>query len=178
MLRRRPARRAARIVGVAVTWVASSAYAFGAVASLVSLTLVVGTIAAVNGGYVYRVECPTPQGTTETEWTYRIMNILPYVGYSRPGCEVHTATRVALSKIGIWEITSSEIHLAAATYWFSVTTAIRSYAESGEEAEEVGQIRAAEEKLGRVLDGLTAPSGLRGSTGSCSKPSPKCTART
>jgi hypothetical protein len=44
----------------------------------------------------------------ETSWSYRISAILPYVGYSRPGCQVHTATRLALDWMGIWKLHPAE----------------------------------------------------------------------
>jgi hypothetical protein len=58
----------------------------------------------VNGGYVYRTQCPRVGGSVETDWTYQINAILPYIGYSRSNCAVHTATRVALDAVGVWKI--------------------------------------------------------------------------
>jgi len=62
----------------------------------------------VNGGYVYRTECPRAGGSTETDWSYRIYQFIPYLGYSRSGCESHTATRVALDAIGVWKLDDDE----------------------------------------------------------------------
>lgn len=61
-------------------------------------------IALVNGGYVYRVECPRAGGSTETEWTYRWNSVIPYVGYERSGCETRPSTRVALDAVGLWKL--------------------------------------------------------------------------
>ena len=58
----------------------------------------------VNGGYVYRTQCPHVDGSTETSWRYGISDIVPYVGYSQSGCQVHTATRLLLDAIGIWKL--------------------------------------------------------------------------
>jgi hypothetical protein len=77
---------------------------------LAGLGALVGTVvfllvfALVNGGYIYRVQCPRGGGTTETEWTYRWQSVLPYVGYSRSGCRTHTATALALDAIGVRSI--------------------------------------------------------------------------
>src|SRR5581483_9941142 len=65
-------------------------------------------VLAINGGYVYRTRCPHIQGSTETSWSYRIYEILPYIGYSRTGCQVHTATRVALDWVGLWKLPSAQ----------------------------------------------------------------------
>jgi hypothetical protein len=68
------------------------------------VVLVVVVIVLVNGGYVYRTQCPHLQGSTETSWSYHINDIAPYVGYSRSGCQVHTATRLALDWVGVWKL--------------------------------------------------------------------------
>jgi hypothetical protein len=75
----------------------------GALAGLVGIVGVAVLIATINGGYVYRVQCPQA-GHTETEWTYRWESVVPYIGYSREGCTTHTATRLALDKVGVWEL--------------------------------------------------------------------------
>jgi hypothetical protein len=59
---------------------------------------------AVNAGYIYRVDCPRANGSTEREWTYQLNSVIPYFAYSRSGCETHSATRVALSSVGLWKI--------------------------------------------------------------------------
>jgi hypothetical protein len=74
------------------------------VGSLVLLAGPLLVVALVNGGYVYRVECPKGEGSTETEWTYRWNNVIPYIGYDRSGCETHSGTRVALDALGIWNL--------------------------------------------------------------------------
>ncbi|MDQ2983105.1 MAG: hypothetical protein M3R70_04145 [Actinomycetota bacterium] len=58
----------------------------------------------VNGGYVYRTKCPLPSGGTETNWTYGINDILPYIRSTSPPCKSHTGTRLGLSATGIWPI--------------------------------------------------------------------------
>jgi hypothetical protein len=76
----------------------------GVLAGLLGAAAIVLVIALVNGGYIYRVECPRAGGSTETEWTYRWNSVIPYVGYDRSGCETHSGTRVALDAIGLWSI--------------------------------------------------------------------------
>jgi hypothetical protein len=61
----------------------------------------------MHGGYMYRTECPRARGLTETEWSYRVYLVFPYV-YSRSGCETHTATRVAFDAVGIWKMDGNE----------------------------------------------------------------------
>jgi hypothetical protein len=65
--------------------------------------LVLLVLGLVNGGYLYRVECPSVGGT-ETEWTFRWQSVVPYIGYDRSGCEVHTGTAIALDAIGIRDL--------------------------------------------------------------------------
>lgn len=77
-------------------------------ASLLGVVFVVFAFALVNGGYVYKVECPRAGGSTETEWTYRWNSVIPYIAYSRSGCETHSATRVALDSIGVWKLDGSD----------------------------------------------------------------------
>jgi len=78
---------------------------FGAVvlAALVGLA-VVAVLVLVNGGYAYRAQCPGGSEATETSWSYRIADVVPYKGFSRPGCSVHSAARVGLDAIGLWRI--------------------------------------------------------------------------
>ena len=73
-------------------------------AGVVSGAAILVAVLLANGGYVYRTQCPHLGGSTETDWSYRIYAIFPYIGYSRTGCEVHTATRIALDAIGLWKI--------------------------------------------------------------------------
>lgn len=59
----------------------------------------------VNGGLTYRQSCARSDGTVATDWTYRWFAPIPYLlSPSREGCETHTATRVLLSKIGLWTL--------------------------------------------------------------------------
>jgi hypothetical protein len=69
--------------------------------------LVALLVVAINGGYVYRTQCAGAGGSTETDWTYKINQVIPYLGHSKTGCETHTATRVALNSLGIWKFHSS-----------------------------------------------------------------------
>src|SRR5262245_11244865 len=85
----------------------------GSLAGIAGGVLVVIVILAINGGYVYRTQCPRVGGSTETDWTYHIYSVVPFFGYSRSGCEVHTAPRVALDAIGIWKLGGSGEALAA-----------------------------------------------------------------
>jgi len=62
---------------------------------------------AINGGYVYRTQCAGASGSTETNWSYKINQVIPYIGYSKTGCETHTATRVALDSVGLWKLHAS-----------------------------------------------------------------------
>jgi hypothetical protein len=64
-------------------------------------------VVAVNGGYVYRTQCAGAGGSIETNWSYKINQVIPYIGYSKAGCDTHTATRVALNSVGIWKFHSS-----------------------------------------------------------------------
>jgi hypothetical protein len=75
--------------------------------ALLSGAVVVLLIAAINGGYVYRTQCAGASGSTETNWTYKINQVIPYIGYSKAGCETHTGTRVALDSLGIWKLHNS-----------------------------------------------------------------------
>ena len=74
------------------------------VIGLVAGVAVVIALLLVNGGYVYRSQCPQASGSVETSWSYRISSVVPYSRYSRSNCAVHSATRVALAKLGIWKI--------------------------------------------------------------------------
>jgi hypothetical protein len=72
-----------------------------------SVLVGIGFVAAVllvNAGYVYRNECPRAGGSTETSWTLQWDSVIPYIGYSRSGCETHSATRIALDAAGVWKI--------------------------------------------------------------------------
>jgi hypothetical protein len=79
-----------------------------ALVSAIGVGLVIVVVVVLNAGFVYRVECPRAGGSTETEWTYRWQSLFPYIGYSRSGCESHTATRVALDAVGLWAIDDGE----------------------------------------------------------------------
>lgn len=72
--------------------------------ALVGFVLVALLVLAVNGGYVYRTQCAGANGSTETDWTYKIDQVIPYLGYSKTGCASHSATRVALDAVGIWRL--------------------------------------------------------------------------
>ena len=87
----------------------------GLLARLMGGAALLGAILLVNGGYVYRTQCPQVGGSIETDWTYRIYAVVPYLGYSRSGCEVHTATRIALDAIGVWKIHNAPSAVAAIT---------------------------------------------------------------
>ncbi len=64
-------------------------------------------VAVINGGYVYRTQCAGANGSTETNWSYKINQVIPYIGYSKTGCESHTGTRVVLDSVGIWKLHDS-----------------------------------------------------------------------
>ena len=68
------------------------------------MLVVLTGLAVVNAGYVYRTRCVEPDGSTVTGWSYRPNDVVPYVGYSRSGCQVDTAVRVGLSALGVWKI--------------------------------------------------------------------------
>lgn len=77
---------------------------------LVSVIILAG-FTLLNGGYVYRVECPKVGGTTEVFWKYTILDSpVPYT-YSRSGCEVYSGTRLALSAIGILELRHDDMDM-------------------------------------------------------------------
>ncbi len=86
----------------------------GSLFGIASVVLIGAAILLLNGGYVYRTQCPRVGGSTETDWSYRIFAIVPYLGYSRSGCQVHTATRIALDAVGIWKLhdRSSSVNVA------------------------------------------------------------------
>jgi hypothetical protein len=65
---------------------------------------VAGIFLLVNGGYVYRTKCPLPSGGTQTNWAYRINDVLPYIGRTSAPCKSHTGTRLALSAAGLWPV--------------------------------------------------------------------------
>jgi hypothetical protein len=83
-----------------------------ALGTLATGTAVLLAIVAINGGYVYRTQCLHVGGSTESSWSWRINDLIPYLGYSRSGCEVHTATRWALDAVGVWSIKSESVTAA------------------------------------------------------------------
>jgi hypothetical protein len=76
----------------------------GALSGVLGGAIAVLAILLLNGGYVYRTQCPRADGSTETTWSYKLDLAIPYIGYSRSGCESHTATRVGLDAAGLWKI--------------------------------------------------------------------------
>lgn len=77
------------------------------ITTLFTSAFVVLILALVNGGYVYRTQCPLPSGAIETHWTYDIGDVLPYVGRSTSApCVSHTGTRLALSALSIAPLNS------------------------------------------------------------------------
>lgn len=75
-----------------------------AIGSVLGVLLFASFFVGVNAGYVYRTECPRQGGSTETEWTHHFQQVIPYVGFSRSGCETHSATRIGFDKLGIMKI--------------------------------------------------------------------------
>jgi hypothetical protein len=63
---------------------------------LIGGAIVLAIVLLVNGGYVYRTKCARAGSSVETECSCQIFSFIPYSGYSRSGCEVHSSTRVAL----------------------------------------------------------------------------------
>jgi len=61
----------------------------------------------VNGGYVYKTQCPLPGGSVTASWTYGINDILPYIRTTSAPCVSHTGTRLALSALSIWPLHSA-----------------------------------------------------------------------
>jgi hypothetical protein len=61
----------------------------------------------VNGGYVYKTQCPLPGGGVTASWTYGINDILPYIRTTSAPCVSHTGTRLALSALSIWPLHST-----------------------------------------------------------------------
>jgi len=59
----------------------------------------------VNGGLIYRTQCATPEGTVRTDWSYEWRSPIPYLlAPKETGCEVHSATHVLASKVGVAEL--------------------------------------------------------------------------
>jgi hypothetical protein len=80
-------------------------YLASGLGALIGIVVVLLFFGLVNGGLVYRKQCPTAEGTVKTDWTYRWSAPLPYVlAPSEEGCEVHSGTRMALSSIGLWKV--------------------------------------------------------------------------
>lgn len=69
--------------------------------------VVVVAVVLVNGGYVYETTCPLASGATQSSWTYGINDIIPYIRSTTPPCYSHTATRLALSWVGIAPLSHS-----------------------------------------------------------------------
>lgn len=84
-----------------------------AIGSLIGIAGALLFILLLNGGYVYRTECPRAGGSTERDWTYRWSSVLPYIGYERTGCESHTATRLAFDALGLWTLPDDDSRSAA-----------------------------------------------------------------
>lgn len=111
--------------------------------SLIGLAVAVLVVGLVTGGYVRRVECPRVNGSTETDWTFRYQQVLPYLGYERTGCRVTSATRVVLDKVGIWDLGPSLKENTAVDHTGEypvgfLTTAIRGCVSGGESREFCG----------------------------------------
>ncbi|MDQ2983106.1 MAG: hypothetical protein M3R70_04150 [Actinomycetota bacterium] len=71
-------------------------------AALGGLLVTILILGLVNGGLIYRKQCPTAQATVRTDWSYRWFAPVPYLlAPKEGGCEVHSGTRVALSSLGI-----------------------------------------------------------------------------
>lgn len=93
-------------------------------------TLTAFVIAAVNGGYVYKTTCPMPSGATSTSWTYGIDDVLPYIRQVSEPCETHTASRLALSAIGIAPLHGSKRDVPNASTARADARAARDFAKS------------------------------------------------
>lgn len=74
------------------------------IVSLVGGVALLLTLLLVNGGYIYKTSCPLSSGGTQTNWTYGIDDIVPYVRSTSPPCSDHTGTRLLLSAVGIWPL--------------------------------------------------------------------------
>ncbi|TMC50039.1 MAG: hypothetical protein E6J20_17635 [Chloroflexi bacterium] len=61
-------------------------------------------VIAINGGYVYKTTCPRPTGGNDSSWSYNIDDIVPYTRTVSPPCSTHSASRLALSWVGIWSL--------------------------------------------------------------------------
>lgn len=101
------------------------------IGGLLGLAIVLVLAAAVNGGYAYRTQCPGLNGSTETVWTYRIKQIIPYLAHSKAGCQVQSGTRVVLDAVGIWKFPATERQAASVNhsgdYTLSVTNAMQAH---------------------------------------------------
>ena len=90
----------------------------------------VAAVLLVNGGYIYKTSCPLSSGGTQTSWTYGINDLLPYIRSTSAPCTSHTATRLALSAIGIARIanpaSATKTDVLGARALGAVTAAINS----------------------------------------------------
>jgi hypothetical protein len=79
----------------------------GSLAKLAGGIAFVAAVLLINGGYVYRTQCPLASGGTQTSWTYGINDILPYIRQTSAPCHSHTGTRLALDTLGVYRIHDS-----------------------------------------------------------------------
>jgi hypothetical protein len=69
------------------------------IGSIVGGALLVLAALLVNAGYVYKTSCPSG-----TSWHYSLDDSIPYTRQAAEPCHIHSATRVALSSIGVAKI--------------------------------------------------------------------------
>jgi hypothetical protein len=130
---------------------------FGFLGFLGGVAVVVAFL-LINGGYVYKTTCPLASGSSETSWTYNILDIIPYTRDTKPPCSSHTATRLALSWIGIWP-------LEHGTKAKAITPADRTAAENLREATSAIVAEYARERtVGASLTNETNTKGLTAAT--------------
>lgn len=139
---------------------------------LVTLAIVLTMFGLVNGGLVYRTQCPTPEGTLKTDWTYKWFLPIPYLlASSEEGCETHNGTRIALAKIGVWELeekTAAQIARdyvtedtdPAIAYYSTVYAVISDLRRAGRARMSLDRHMALMEERAQELHALTPPASV------------------
>jgi hypothetical protein len=144
---------------------------------LIGGALFVLALVAINGGYVYRTDCPKPTGGSDSSWSYNINDIIPYTRSADAPCSTHSLSRLALSWTGIWSLghTVKPVTITAADKQAAVVLGAATKAVSTEYARETtasaaitqeikakGATQAVEAKLASLIKGsITKWNGIK-----------------
>lgn len=72
---------------------------------LVAAACVLVLALAVNGGLAYRIDCAADNGGVARHWSYEWNQPIPYLlAPTQTGCEVHSATRLLVSSLGLFRV--------------------------------------------------------------------------